>query len=70
MAEPANDDERRTYVREHISADLAFIFTEAEVPLLQQVRLGRIGYKTVRRFASWADDRWGGHWEGLWAWLA
>lgn len=55
--EPATDPDRRVYIRQHINADLAFVFTEAEVPLVYQVKIGRIGYRTVRRFASWADTR-------------
>ena len=55
--EPNTDPERRAYIRQHVNADLAFVFTEAEIPLVYQVRIGRVGYRTVRRFASWADTR-------------
>ena len=57
MAKPTTADEQRKWVRDNLSSELSFILNECEVPVETQVDIGLIGYKSVRRFASWSDDR-------------
>jgi len=51
-----NEAEALRYVSNEVSADLAHILQDAGVPLPVQYRITQ-AFKTVRRFAAYADDR-------------
>ena len=56
-AKPSTDEEMRKLIRAEVSADLAFIWSECDIPLTVQVHIAWAGYKSMRRFSTWADDR-------------
>jgi hypothetical protein len=54
---PTVAEDQRKYLRDKVGSELTFLWNESEVPLDVQVDIAWAGYKQVRRFASWADDR-------------
>ena len=48
--------ERRSFLSEHVSADLAYLWDDAGVDEAYQYAISQ-HYKTVRRFSSLGDDR-------------
>ena len=54
---PTLAEDQRKYLRDKVGSELTFLWNESEVPIDVQVDIAWLGYKQVRRFASWADDR-------------
>ena len=57
IAAALTDAEKRTWLATNVESDLTFLWSEAEIDLDVQYRLGAASYTTVRRFVNFADDK-------------
>jgi hypothetical protein len=57
MAVVLSDDDRKAYLKEKGASDLLYVFTDSQVPLVQQYDLVMKGYATLRLFSGLEDTR-------------
>jgi hypothetical protein len=53
----ASDEAMKIFLKENVSSDLLYVFTDSAVPLKQQFDLGQKGFTTLRLFSGMDDNR-------------